>query len=110
MTSKVDQLLIRASNFEKSAKSLTKKAESNPFYHALMNYENLSQAIPDIAEGWRMVAENYKNETDFSADPNAQKIYDLFLKESATLESSLPQLQAIESEINRLISTPEESF
>ena len=108
MASEIEKILRLATNFAEKAQSLNKKAQANLFKDALYNYENLGLAVPDIANAWRAIAENFKKEAEAMGDPNAQKIYDLLLKEASILESCLPQFEAIATTLDSITSSPEE--
>lgn len=77
---------------------LTKYADTGSFYQILQQYDTGALPVRDFAEAMKMTAETFGREANLD-DANERRTYDLMLKQAHLVFGLVPEIEAIDNEI-----------
>ena len=86
--------------------SITKTANPQAFYNIINNYEGSADCVRDFAQAMKLSAESFARESDAENDPKDCSIYDLLLKAANVVSETLPKLEVLDQEMQKVWDTP----
>lgn len=85
---------LETKHFHKTANS------PQAFYHVIKNYDAGAPLLQDFAEGMKMSADLFAQESNMD-DPNDRRIYEILLKQANLVFNLIPEMDALDREMDQ---------